>query len=110
VTNAQQQLDLFDTNIFHCDHAPVRNLSQFFDFVETHIGRNPPKGALFVSPPIPLRSGAGWYVGRSGLTFDERLGRWVYEPYDRMSNYYLSEAEATDVADWHRWGCGHPPV
>jgi hypothetical protein len=105
-----QQHDLFDPQVIYCDDAPVANLSQFLDFVNQNFSTTFPHGTLVVSPPIPMRSGAGWYVGRAGFNFDQNASRWWLEPYDRMSNYYQTEDEAADIASWHRWGCGHPPV
>jgi hypothetical protein len=105
-----QQLDLFTPNVIHCDDAPVTNLDQFFSWVTKTFGTQQPHGTLVVSPPIPMRSGGGWYVGRASFNYAEPTGRWWYEPYDRMSDYYHTEHEAADVASWHRWGAGHPSV
>jgi hypothetical protein len=105
-----QQIDLFDPMVIYCDDAPVVNLDQFFMLVTKDFANTFPHGTLAVSPPIPLRSGAGWYVGRAGFNFDEVTNRWWYEPYDRISDYYQTESEAADVASWHRWGAGHSSI
>ena len=103
-----QQLDLLDPQVIHCDDAPVANLSQFLDYVQRTFGTNQPFGTLVVSPPIPLRSGFGWYVGRAAFEwgfFDSKeclVENWWYQPYDRMSDYYATEHEAADAASWHR--------
>lgn len=48
-----------------------------------------PDGRLRVSRPFAMRSAAGWYVGQV-CEDDEGF----VEPYDRLSHYVATEAEA----------------
>jgi hypothetical protein len=98
---SNHQIDLFDS-VFYCDNAPVANLNQFYDYVQRTFTYVQP-GSLAVSPPIPLRSGGGWYVGRASFEYNGQFKKWMFEPYDRISDYYQTESEAADVASWHRW-------
>ena len=93
------------TNVIYLDSLPVTNLDRFFDHVTRELTSSAVDGTCAVSPPIPLRSGFGWYVGRASFHYDGNSRRWWYEPYDRISvNYYQTEDEAADAASWHRWG------
>lgn len=92
------------TNVIYHDSLPVANLEQFFRYVTQELTSQASHELCAVSPPIPLRSGAGWYVGRASFTYWGPTTRWVYEPYDRISDYYQTESDAADAASWHRWG------
>jgi len=92
------------TNVIYLDSLPVTNLDRFFDHVTRELTSSAVDGTCAVSPPIPLRSGFGWYVGRASFHYSANAGRWWYEPYDRISDYYSTESEAADAASWHRWG------
>lgn len=93
------------TPVIYLDDIPVTNLDQFFRYVTEELTGQASHELCAVSPPIPLRSGFGWYVGRASFHYDGNSRRWWYEPYDRIStNYYRTEDEAADAASWHRWG------
>jgi len=98
------------TPTMYLDHIGVFNLDQFFWYVTNQLTEQATHELCAVSPPIPLRSGFGWYVGRASFTYNANTDRWVYEPYDRISDYYQTEDQASDAASWHRWGAEHPPV
>lgn len=98
------QLDLFDTTVLYCDDVPVVNLDQFYSYVTRELTATATDGTCAVSPPIPLRSGGGWYVGRASFNFDAASKRWWFEPFDRISDYYATMDQAADAASWHRWG------
>lgn len=91
------------TPVIYFDSLPVANLDQFYAHVTKDVV-NPVHELCAVSPPIPLRSGMGWYVGRACFNYDANAKRWWYEPYDRISDYYQTMDEAADATSWHRWG------
>ena len=98
------------TPVIYLDDIPVTNLDQFFRYVTEELTAQASHELCAVSPPIPLRSGFGWYVGRASFHYDGNSRRWWYEPYDRISvNYYQTEDEAADAASWHRWGVTRRP-
>lgn len=58
----------------------------------------PPKhGDIYISEPIVMVSGAGYYIGM--VCIEYLLDEWVPQPYDRLSEYYKSNYAAQAILD-----------
>ena len=105
-----QQVSRIPTNpsdVIYCDGAPVATIDQFYNFVLTTFP-SPTPNMCIVSPELPMKSAAGWYVGRCCYNWDASCSRWWYDNYDRTSDYFLTESDAADHASWARWTFGDP--
>jgi len=90
------------SSIIYYDDVPATTIAEFYEYVLDNI-KDPAPNFCAVSPELPMKSGVGWYVGRCCYNYDASCGQWRYEPYDRTSDYFLTEDDAADHASWARW-------
>ena len=81
-----------ERSLQECDH---HSFAEVVDYLRKEYGYRPVDGDVFISDPHRMKSAAGYYVGNSCWEYQLLGEDWLWQPYDRDSEY-RSDPEVID--------------